>query len=105
MWGFESVCLDIFFDFPLGAGDFFSDIFDVRRLRSEHFFDVSMLRSEQSRGFSTSGGFGAGIFEPLLMSGGFAAGGAQRPSYKRAKRSSQNFCTEIPMPGGGSQDP
>ena len=50
------IIFEIFFDNPLGAVDFFSEV---------------RLRSERCRAFSVSGGLGASIFEHLSTSGGF----------------------------------
>ena len=54
------------FDFSRLRSDHFRSFFDVWRLRSEHFralFDVRRHRSQHFRAFSTSGSFGASIFD------------------------------------------
>ena len=81
--GVSNIFFDLFFDDPLDAvaseracssifdfwglrSDHFRAFFDFWGLRSDHFrafFDVRRLRSEHFRVFSTSGGFGASIFE------------------------------------------
>ena len=73
---------NLFFDYPLGAVEFSpgnaaseragSSIYDVKRLRRDHF-EHSRRQEASKRAFSTSRGFGAIIFEYFSTSGGFAA--------------------------------
>ena len=68
----------------------FSSIFDVRRLRSEHF-----------RAFSTSGGFGASIFEHFgrqeAPQRGFSRFlEASRLSGVQSSKAAKHFCTTQP---------